>query len=92
MRNPFKKLDKHADLMSKMGTATDADLSDAAFDGRLDAETYRKALKACTHCKSVDTCLSWLEQHEADNGAKPPEFCANKELLRRLRAPKRSSV
>jgi hypothetical protein len=85
MRNPFKKLDEHADLMNRMGAATDADLSEAALGGRLDAERYRKALKACTHCKSVDTCLSWLEQHEATDGEKPPEFCANKELLLSLR-------
>ncbi len=85
MRNPFKKLDEHADLMNRMGVATDADLSEAALDGRLDAERYRKALKACTHCKSVDKCLSWLEQHEATDREKPPEFCANKELLLSLR-------
>ena len=86
MRNPFKTLDKHAGLMNAMGAATDADLSDAALDGRLSPEAYRKALTACTHCKSVDTCLSWLDAHADDRTAEPPAFCANRKLLETIKA------
>ena len=86
MRNPFKKIDEHAALMNRMASKTGADLSDAALEGRLTPETYRKALKACTHCKSVGTCLSWLDEHAEDEAVEPPAFCANRELLKTIRA------
>jgi hypothetical protein len=85
MRNPFKKIDEHAELMNKMASATGTDLSDAALDGRLDAESYRKALKKCTHCKSVGTCLSWLDEHADGSVEEPPEFCANRDVLKQLK-------
>ena len=83
MKNPFKTIDRHASLLNRMAEATEADMSDAALDGRQSAETYRKALRDCTHCQSVDQCLSWLDTSPQEGG-EPPAFCANRDVLTKL--------
>lgn len=84
LKNPFKKLDDHAELLGRMAETTGADLSKAALEGKLTPETYRKALRDCTHCKSPEKCLAWLDEKDGAASA-PPQHCNNRDLLKTLK-------
>lgn len=80
----FKKLDTHADLMSRMADTVGADLGAALIDGRLDAQGLRSAVMSCTACDCEVACQHWLDQN-AEGAAATPDYCRNGALLDRLR-------
>lgn len=64
----------HVRLMTRMARTTASDL-DQLTDGE-----WSGALTRCCSCSNPGACEDWLEDH-ADGAARPPSFCANKDLM-----------
>lgn len=78
----FRKIDKHATLMNRMGDAQNVDFGSAMAKGDLSAHAYRAAIMSCTHCEHPDDCSRYLDEHA--DGAPAPSYCRNAGLLTRL--------
>ena len=57
----FRKIDRHANLMNRMGAVRDVDFGERIASGAMSAETYRAAILSCTHCEHPDDCASYLD-------------------------------
>jgi hypothetical protein len=79
----FDKIDRHADLVSRMADTVGADLADAAMTGLVQPGEMRSAVMRCTACDEVEACEHWLADH-ADGAAATPDYCRNKAVLDRL--------
>lgn len=78
----FRKIDRHANLMNRMGAVRDVDFGERIASGAMSAETYRAAILSCTHCEHPDDCASYLDT--SAQGAPVPPYCRNAGLLARL--------
>lgn len=77
----FEKIDRHAELVRRMGQRVGVDLADEVISGRLSAEAYRSGVFACTQCGSVEGCEKLL----AEGGeGEAPDYCVNKRIFDRL--------
>ena len=83
----LKKLNKHADLMSKMTEKVGLELGDELLSGKLSAIEIRDAVVTCTHCKNVSDCQKFLDDANA-NVEHAPEYCLNKQMISKLRRNK----
>jgi hypothetical protein len=79
----FDKLDRHADLVTRMADTVGADLGEAAIRGQIRPEEMRSAVIRCTACDSVEDCQHWLADH-ADGAEAAPGYCRNKSVLDRI--------
>lgn len=81
------RIDRHTALMARMADTVGADFAEAMIDGSLTGADMRSAVLRCSRCGAEDACADWLDaQAEADGGQPAaPGFCANAELLDRLR-------
>ncbi|MEL6645929.1 MAG: DUF6455 family protein [Pseudomonadota bacterium] len=78
----FKKMDRHAALMTRMADAVGQDLSAQILRGDLAPQDYRTLLLACVGCKNADRCTDWLDA-QTDLADAPPAFCRNKPAFER---------
>lgn len=84
MSVPEARLERQFWLSRGMARASGVDLAGALRRGRLDRQDYRAALALCCACTARGACLDWLSDPR-NGGAGPPEFCAIRPILRRLR-------
>lgn len=80
----FRKIDRHAGLMSRMAAATGADVPGALLTGRLAPENLRAAVLSCTRCDHVAACEAWLDQ--GGTHRLMPAFCRNGRVLSQIAA------
>lgn len=82
----FKKIDRHASLVNRMGERLNASLDQALSEKQVSPEAYRRAVIRCCACPQADAC----EQENTENdGAQPgakqaasaPDYCRNKSLF-----------
>lgn len=78
---PFAKIDRHAQLVGRMGRACGVDFGASLASGRISAETYRAAVLSCSHCARPEDCAAGLD---ADVFSSAPSWCRNVDLLARL--------
>lgn len=77
----FEKIDRHAELVRRMGERAGVDLGEALIAGRLSAEAYRSSVFACSQCGRVGACEKLLA--DGDKAA-APDYCANKSIFDHL--------
>ena len=85
-----RTIQRHAAMMNRMAEVQGLDLTTAIHEGALSGEDWREAVVRCTGCAEPEACLAWLGAHQppeeaGDAGAPPPAYCANRDLLARLR-------
>lgn len=76
----FRRIMDRGELMGSMFQRTGADVT--GLDDNRAETVVRAAMCRCLACRSEDACRAFLEQ--APEGAEPPAFCRNAELLRSL--------
>ncbi len=81
------RLDRHTTLMARMADTVGADFAEAMIGGALTGAEMRSAVLRCSRCGAEDACAGWLDGQDAAATDRPavPQFCANAELLARLR-------
>lgn len=81
------RVDRHVALMTRMAETVEADFAHALLTGGLTGQEMRSAVLRCSRCGAEEACAGWLEaQQEAPDGPPAvPDFCANAELMARLR-------
>lgn len=77
----FEKIDRHAELVRRMGERAGVDLGEELIAGRLSAEAYRSSVFACSQCGRVGACERLMA--EGGKGA-APDYCANKSIFDHL--------
>lgn len=78
-----KRIDHHANLFQNMAETVHADLGEALLDGKIDGQGLRGAVFQCMTCDSSEQCPDWMEAH-AEGADSAPEYCRNRQLLKRL--------
>ncbi len=72
----------HAGLVDQMATQLGVDLQEAAIAGAVALDEISDAVLRCTGCANPGHCETLLAQSATAGDA--PEFCRNRDLLRRL--------
>lgn len=80
----FSRLERHADLSTRMAHTVGADVAQAAAEGRLPETAVRTMVLTCTRCQSAGSCGEWLEDHAA-GAQEAPDYCLNKGLFERVK-------
>lgn len=70
-------------LMQRMMRALGVDRQLKHLPGHGAVET--RAAERCGHCGHETECASWLAANEKAHPEEPPGFCANRDLIARLR-------
>lgn len=73
----------HFWLTRSMARVMGVSLSEAMAEGKLSATQYTEMVTRCRTCPHVGACKSWLA--EAEGHSAPAEFCANAEVMTRLK-------
>lgn len=86
-----KTLNRHAALMNRMAQALGVNLTEMMLQGKLGGEDWREAVVRCAGCAEPTECLHWLSARDDESGrarqaAEAPDYCANREMMARLRA------
>ncbi|MDJ0629401.1 MAG: DUF6455 family protein [Rhodobacter sp.] len=81
----LEKIERHADLFRRMADTVEADLGEAAMEGRLTEAALRSAIVSCVGCKDAEACGDWLDA-QSEGAAKTPGYCRNTALFERLAA------
>ncbi|WP_170607216.1 DUF6455 family protein [Ruegeria arenilitoris] len=76
-------LKRHAALVDQMADRLGVDLQEAAIAGAVAMDEISDAVLRCTKCANPVHCESLLAQPV--NIDHSPEYCRNRDLLRRLR-------
>lgn len=74
--------EERMELRRKMLKATGVKVKKRRVDKDLE-NRIRESIITCHECNSSDTCHSWLEH--AQEGAVPPHFCPNHDLILQLK-------
>ncbi|MGV6805703.1 MAG: DUF6455 family protein [Ruegeria sp.] len=77
-----ESLRKHADLVDRMATSLGVDLQEEAIAGVISVDEITDAVLRCTDCPNPDHCVNALANQAV--GGKPPEYCRNQDLLKKL--------
>ncbi|MDY6858688.1 MAG: DUF6455 family protein [Pseudomonadota bacterium] len=80
----FKKLDEHAELVTRMADTLGVDLAEEAQRGRMRPEQMRNTVLRCVGCLQAGACRDFLAEH-MDGADAAPAYCRNKDLLDSLR-------
>ncbi|PSL21939.1 DUF6455 family protein [Shimia abyssi] len=77
------KARRHAGLFDNAARKSGVDLQEAAIAGAIPVDCIGIGVTRCMACSKPDVCESWL-QDAGGQDAGPPEFCRNRDMLRRL--------
>jgi hypothetical protein len=80
------QLGERMELMKRMGATVDADIFTALSDRRLGGLELHDMVERCAACRHASACAAWLDTHPDTAPGEAPEYCLNRELLRRLAA------
>ena len=81
----MSRLNRHADLVDRMGHALGVDLGEEMMRGEISPERFRASVLSCSGCRDPDGCEGWLAAQEG-TAEHTPDFCRNKALIERLAA------
>lgn len=81
---PLGKTDVHFWLVQRMSKVCGVDTARAANDGDLESESWAEMINECRSCQWVDGCQRWLDRHNDEDHARPPNACVNAGRLKQL--------
>ncbi len=82
---PLGNIDRHFWLTRSVARMIGISLSDAMTQKRLGPDDYAKMVAHCRAEGCHEACQRWLAAQTAARPQAPPEYCANAEILTRLR-------
>lgn len=78
-------IERHFWLTRSVARAIGVNLSGAMAEKRLSPEDYTEMVAQCRARDCHEACQRWLAAQTGPHPEGPPEYCANAELLARLR-------
>lgn len=79
----FKRLDRHADLVTRMGDAVGVDIVEQVQRGAVSENQLAGMVTRCVGCTEAQSCEQWLQANP--RGAETtPGYCRNKDLFAML--------
>jgi len=81
---PVGDLYRHMWLTKAVSEAVGVNLSESRGEGHLEVLDYSRMLINCRNAACAKTCALWLTQQQ-DIANAPPDFCVNRETLKRLK-------
>lgn len=80
-----EQLRRHAALVDGAASRLGMDLQEAAIRGALRIDEISEAVLRCTKCCDPQACALWTVE-DGPQAQRPPAYCQNTPLLRRLKA------
>lgn len=81
----FKKLEEHAELVTRMSEALGIDFAEEMQAGRMTPDELRTTVLRCVACAEAGECKHFLDAHPAGTAEHTPNFCRNKSVLEAMR-------
>lgn len=90
-RTPLGEIEKHFWLTRSVARCLGVSLSEAMAEGQLSAEGYAEMITQCRASHCAGQCEKWLAAQQSVAVA-APEFCANADVMDRLKHPSDSGM
>lgn len=79
----FKRLDRHANLVTRMADAVGVDIVEQVQRGAVSENQLASMVTRCVGCSEAEACEHWLQAHP-DGADSTPGYCRNTNLFSML--------